>query len=1082
MALIGWIARFVDVRRGEAGRALLVCGHLFLVISSYVVLKAVRDALYIDRYGAMKLPFVIVGIAIVVGLFVDVYIRLSRRVRPAVLTSLSLAFFVANLLLFWSLAASGAEWLYPALYIWAGCYGVIAPVQVWTLFNEAFSTREAKRLVGFIGAGGISGAILGGALTGALADHVGTVDLLLVVAGALAVCIVLVFALSRQIHVARARALPAPANLIRSTRLIASSPHLRIVAGLVGISALVTTIVDWQFKAAAGAAGFSRDELTAFFGTAYGLMALASLIVQVGMVRGVFRRLGLGAAVLFLPLALLSGEGLLIAFGSLWAATLMKSGDGAFKHSVDRSSKELSWLPVDPGVKVQVKSAIDMVLDRLGDGLGGVLLMLLATFLGFGPGLIGTVNIVFLAGWLVLARRLSASYRRELASSIGQRGVGTALREEPLLDADARVALRSALVSEDPARVLAALDLAAFAPGPDLLPELRQLAEQHATPEIRARVLSVLLEPGEAGLPEGLSAGLEAEDQTLLAQALDVVLAEDAADLRAKAEVLMGGATPATRGTMLALLVRRLGATYDAVAGGILDRLLSAESPPELRAAAATAIGLLPADSALTGRVPELLRDADPAVRARAAECVERLRREDCIEALVPLLASRRTRAPAASALATLGPASVPALTAAMTAASTDTRIRRRCPRLLAEIGTPEALEALVAGLSRPEPELRDACIQGLARLRRLRPDAAVIEDGRLVHEVLAEISSCRRLLGHLAAGNPGRAARASNGSLLTEVLEENLQRGLHRVFGLLEMRVPPEQAAAVYRALRSDHRPRRDNAVELLEGLLPKDLKPSLIPLVEFVYLGAGPGTGRTSGAPTGAGTAVMTNLKDSLAELTRSEDRWIAACARREAATAFPALGGLAPAGEITGLETGTTAGAPAEAVPGTGPADSASAPDGAAKLPPEGDDDAVSDMTLVDRVVVLKTIDAFKGVPAAHLARVAQVARERSFGPGELLFREGEPAEALFVLLRGRIALRRGAVPIGEVTTGVPFGAWSLFDEQPRPADAVALEPTDALIVDREEFYEAIAENPEIARSLFGDFVRRLRSLLG
>jgi ATP/ADP translocase len=1026
--LIGWVARFMGVRRGEAIRALLLSCHLSLVIASYVVLKAVRDALYIDAYGAMKLPFVIIGIAVVVGLFVDVYIRLSRRVPASVATSLALAFFVSNLLLFWSLAASGVEGLYPAIYIWAGCFGVIAPVQVWTLFNEAFSTREAKRLVGPVGAGGIIGAIAGGALAGTIANFVGTVDLLLVVAGALTLCIGLVAALSRQIRLSAPPVLAVrpPANLARSSRLIASSPHLRIVAGLVAVSALATTIIDWQFKATAGAAGFSRDELTAFFGATYGFMALASLLVQMAVVRGVFRRLGLGAAVLILPLSLLGGTTLLLAFGSLWAATLMKSGDGAFKHSVDRSSKELSWLPVDPGVKVQVKSAIDMVLDRLGDGLGGVLLMLLATFLGFGPKVIGLVNFIFLGTWLVLARRLSTSYRRELANSIGHRGVGSALREAPLLDADARRALRAALASDDPSRVIAALDIAAFAPGPDLLPEMRRLA-RHGTPEVRAHVLSVLLEPGEAGLPEGLSAGLEAEDQTLLAQALDVVLAEHPEELRAKAEILMGGATPATRGAMLALLVRRLGPTYDPVADGILDRLLSPDSPSEMRAAAACAIGLLPAESGLTGRVRTLLGDADPAVRARAAESAERLRREDCVDLLVPLLESRQTRGQAASALASLGDASVPALMRALSDPATDARTRRRCPRLLAEIGTAAARDALVAGLSSGEADLRDAWVHALSRLRRNRPGSPIVDEARLETEVLSEISSCRKLLGHLAAIAP---EGTSNGTaLLKEVLEENLQRGLHRVFGLLELRVPPEQAAAVYRALRSDHRPRRDNAVELLEGMLPKELKPLLIPLVEFVYLDAGP---KTAGA--GAGQA---GLEETLAELAASPDGWIAACARR-AAMAH----GLDEAERTV----------------------------------------SVSDMTLVDRVVVLKSIDAFKSVPAAHLARVAHVARERAYEPGEMLFREGEPAEALFVLLQGRVALRRGAMPIGEITTGVPFGAWSLFDEQPRPADAVALEPTDVLIVDREEFYEAIAENPEIARSLFGDFVRRLRSLLG
>ena len=129
---------------GEGWRALLVTAYLFLVIASYVMLKAVRDGLYLDAFGAVKLPYVIIGIAVLVGLFVDIYIRISRHVRVPMLIALTLGGCIACLLTFWSLGRSGRTWLYPVLYIWVGCFGVIAPVQVWTLINEVFATRQVS--------------------------------------------------------------------------------------------------------------------------------------------------------------------------------------------------------------------------------------------------------------------------------------------------------------------------------------------------------------------------------------------------------------------------------------------------------------------------------------------------------------------------------------------------------------------------------------------------------------------------------------------------------------------------------------------------------------------------------------------------------------------------------------------------------------------------------------------------------------------------------------------------------------------------------------------------------------------------
>ena len=58
-------------------------------------------------------------------------------------------------------------------YIWVGILGVIAPTQVWTLANYLLTTREAKRIFGLVGAGGISGWIFSGLLAEKLAKTEG---------------------------------------------------------------------------------------------------------------------------------------------------------------------------------------------------------------------------------------------------------------------------------------------------------------------------------------------------------------------------------------------------------------------------------------------------------------------------------------------------------------------------------------------------------------------------------------------------------------------------------------------------------------------------------------------------------------------------------------------------------------------------------------------------------------------------------------------------------------------------------------------------------------------------------------------
>ena len=119
----------------------------------------------------------------------------------------------------------------------------------------------------------------------------------------------------------------------------------------------------------------------------------------------------------------------------------------------------------------------------------------------------------------------------------------------------------------------------------------------------------------------------------------------------------------------------------------------------------------------------------------------------------------------------------------------------------------------------------------------------------------------------------------------------------------------------------------------------------------------------------------------------------------------------------------------------------------------------------------------IDAFSAVPTRQLSHLARVAREGRFRPGEVLFHEGDSPGPLYLLLDGRVGLRQGADPAGTLESGRALGAWSLFDERPRALGAVALESTQALVIDRDDFYDVLAEQPEIVRSLMADLTRRL-----
>ena len=72
--------RLLDLRAGELERGLLLFAYLFLVIGSFVTGKAVRDALFLDEFGALLLPYADIAVALLVFVWVAAYLRISGRV------------------------------------------------------------------------------------------------------------------------------------------------------------------------------------------------------------------------------------------------------------------------------------------------------------------------------------------------------------------------------------------------------------------------------------------------------------------------------------------------------------------------------------------------------------------------------------------------------------------------------------------------------------------------------------------------------------------------------------------------------------------------------------------------------------------------------------------------------------------------------------------------------------------------------------------------------------------------------------------------------------------------------------------
>jgi AAA family ATP:ADP antiporter len=386
------LQKLFDIREGEGLRASLMFAYIFLIIASLMIVKPVRNSLFLVEFGVEKLPYVFVLVALFSALVAWLSSKLSHRIRLNHLILHTIVVSIAFFLLFWFLLHVGYQggWLLYAFYIWVTIFGALTSAQFWLLANYVFNAREAKRLFGFVGAGGISGAIFGGYLTNYLAPRLTTENMIFLCTGFLAICIALFWPIwqksARQSYQERTqsrRMRKYTQTTDNPIKLILSSRHLSYIAGIIGVSVVVASLVDYQFSAVASKAITDTDRLTAFFGFWLSNLSIFSLGIQLILTGRIMKNFGVATSLFFLPISILVGAFAILFSPALWSAILIKVTDGSFKNSINKAGVELLALPIPSEIKNKAKTLVYVVVDHLATGLAGFLLIVLTVVLGF---------------------------------------------------------------------------------------------------------------------------------------------------------------------------------------------------------------------------------------------------------------------------------------------------------------------------------------------------------------------------------------------------------------------------------------------------------------------------------------------------------------------------------------------------------------------------------------------------------------------------------------------------------------------------------------------------------------------------
>jgi HEAT repeat protein len=812
---------FISVRPEEKKGATAAFLTSFGILAAHTILETARDALFLARVPASRLPWVYLMIA---GFAVLIAQAPSRRRRSTTYgLSLLLGGFASVTFVFWLLG----RWRSPvelyALYVWTGLVGSLAVLQFYVVLAEMYTVTQAKRIYALVGTGSLLGAVAGATLARFITMSASAS--VLVLASAVTMGATALGPAMRLRGGVTAPAVRGGGSLKQSMEMLRRQPYVRGLAGLTLVSTVALTLGDYVFKSAV-ARTVAPADLGAFFATVYAILNFLALLAQVLLTGWMFRVLGLHRALWALPILMFMGASGVALGGGLGAALILKGADGTLRNSVHKTGTELLFVPLPDAVRSRAKPFIDLIGQRGGQALAS-LLILSEVILRRGDLVLAAASAGLCLVWIFWTSELRAHYL-DLFRLAVREGTMQPAPDLPPLDLGSLETLFSAINSAEDREVLAAIDLLAEEGRVRLIPAL---ILHHPSRAVVLRALELFAREGRVDFLPVADRLLTHADPEVRAAALlaRTRVASDETLLREA----MGDASPLVRATALVGLVS--GGWADEEARRRIDGTL-AEGSVEAREALARAIAAQPSPSFESA----LLRLADgpeEAVQTHAAEAMGTMLSERFLPALLPLLAQREVRPVARQALLAYGDAGLEFLAQSLIDEALPHEVRRHLPRTISHFSPSAAATVLEQRLlEEKDGMVRYKMLRALNRLA-LQPDVA-FDQAVLRRATEATMEAAFRLLDWrevLQQGVSEDAARATPGQeLLARLLQDKERDALERIFRLLALQFRDEDFRGIYYGLRNGAPRVRANSRELLENLMKPPLREPLLALVD--------------------------------------------------------------------------------------------------------------------------------------------------------------------------------------------------------------------------------------------------------
>ncbi|MBF0287227.1 MAG: HEAT repeat domain-containing protein [SAR324 cluster bacterium] len=833
--------KLFNLEKGEGKLITLMILYSAAVGVPRIFTITTAQAYFLEKFDAQSLPYVYLFAAFI-NIFVGtLYLKLEQKLTfSKLLVSISVTLIVVEGCLNVLVRSVDGRWPALVLAIWNEAEFILLVMIFWALAGRVFDIRQGKRLFALIATGETLTGIVGGLTIPSIVQQIGTINLLFVSMGGLATSLFIFFFLKKSFPEKLEKPQSAEnkfsteENSKLSLKQVLNDRYMLMIFTLASCVVLVDYIVANAFFDRVTLQYPDKDALASFMGVFFAVNSFLGLLVGIFLSGRLLSKFGILLGLLSIPvtvglhalpvsvLGTVAEPGIVI----FW---LMVSGRIFFRtcyYSLNKPTVSLLYQPFSANQRGRVQGIADSVVNPVATGVAGLLLLFLNKVLNFNAVQLCMVLVVISVFWGITAFLTRQEYTKRLAKALARR----ALNMESLTfhDSSSLAIVENALKSSNAHEVIYAIGMLEEE-HPDSLDQYFEDLLNHTEPQVRQETLNCIERLHRESLLNLVYHQLDQEDNSSVkASAIRTLAAlEDENVLDAIRPYLDNRDQDVQAGAIVGLL-RHGGISGVLTAGAKLIKSAESSLSHEKRFAARVLgeVGIKDFYQPLIN----LLDDPELTVRKEAVLAAGKIGNPRLWPKIIKLLGVQELRGAAMQALVNGGESSIGSLEAVFNERDQSQEVQICIVQVMGKLKGEKALRFLRKNIEFPNEDVRHPLLTALKNCQYRCPPEEV---GFLKKMIFSEVEDAAWAI---AAIND----LASNDfkDLVSNALRQEIEKNRERIFLLLSFLYDAQTILQAWQHIKNGTREKRTYALELIDNLIPQDLKQVLFPLLEEITI----------------------------------------------------------------------------------------------------------------------------------------------------------------------------------------------------------------------------------------------------